>query len=156
MSDVSVQKVPDHGSLLSKGSLWIALQMSQFAVKDQRLLCVNAKIVVRIIRLSASMRKETRELLAGSLYTGTCSSVRTGKTSALRTRICTGTFGGRLFFCYGLLRLTRDLPIVPSKDGIAVELGNQTMFSLAVAPDDTFVEDIKQAGGIFIIWPVTK
>ena len=153
MSDVSKVKVPlTTVPRFQKEASEIALQMSQFAVGDlERLLRVNAKIAVENYkRYQAFHAEETPELPALFSYTGIVFKRLNPKDFSASELEYAQEHLRLTSFCYGLLRpLDVIRPYRLEGDVVLPELGNQTMFSYWRSRlTDTFIQDIKQAGGI--------
>lgn len=130
----------------------IALQMSQYSVGElERMLRVNAKIAVENYRRYQAFHAEgTPELPALLTYTGIVFKRLNPKDFSAADFEYAQEHLRLTSFCYGLLRpLDVIRPYRLEGDVVLPELGNRTMFSYWQSRlTDTFIEDIKQAGGI--------
>ena len=153
MSAVSKVKVPLTTSpRFQKEAAEIALQMSQFSVDElERLLRVNAKIAVENYkRYQAFHAEATPELPALLAYTGIVFKRLNPKDFSAEDFEYAQEHLRLTSFCYGLLR---PLDVIRAYrlegDVVLPELGNQTLFSYWRSRlTDTFIEDIRSAGGI--------
>lgn len=153
MSETSKVKLPlATVPRFQKEASGIALQMSQFSVGElERLLRVNAKIAVenykRYQAFHAGAGSGTAALLA---YTGIVFKRLNPKDFSASDFEYAQEHLRLTSFCYGLLR---PLDVIRSYrlegDVVLPELGNRNLFFYWQSRlTDTFIQDIKNAGGV--------
>lgn len=130
----------------------IALQMAQCTIEQlERLLHVNPKIAVENYKRYQTFHAEsTLSLPAMLAYTGIVFKRLNPKDFSQEDLSYAQDRLRLTSFCYGLLRpLDLIRPYRLEGDVILPEPGNQTIFSYWKSRlTDTFIQDIKQAGGI--------
>ena len=153
MSETSKVKTPlDTIPRFQQEASEVALQMSQFSVDElERLLRVNAKMAVENYkRYQVFHAENTPQLPALLAYTGIVFKRLNAKDFSKKEFEYAQEHLRLTSFCYGLLRpLDVIRPYRLEGDIVLLELGNQTVFSYWRSRlTDTFIEDIKNAGGI--------
>lgn len=153
MSGTSKVKTPlDTIPRFQKEASEVALQMSQFSVDElERLLRVNAKMAVENYkRYQVFHAEDTPQLPALLAYTGIVFKRLNAKDFSKKEFEYAQEHLRLTSFCYGLLRpLDVIRPYRLEGDVVLPELGSQTVFSYWRSRlTDTFIEDIKKAGGI--------
>lgn len=141
----------DYEPRFQKEAAEIALQMSQFSVDElERLLRVNAKIAVENYkRYQAFHAEATPELPALLAYTGIVFKRLNPKDFCRRFRVCAGTFAADFFLLRSVASFGRDSCLSAGRRCRIAGIGESDLvFYWRSRLTDTFIEDIRSAGGI--------